>query len=401
MRARKLWLCACLFVFVATGNAQEVSEQEAVRRFLATSPMVRLWQAEVEITRAEWRALGLLPNPTINAVQEDAGGTRDQFLTLQQTLPVTGRVSFLRRAGRSAVSATQGEVGRRRQVAVAEFRKTYVVLAIAQRREVLLRQNAERLRELVRVLREREKAGEGSGFDVLRAERELANAEADWGLAQVAIDQARSRLASLVPDLAGAGIVAGVELPGELPSVEDAIQQAIAHRPDYRAKKSEIEQFESQRLAATRQAIPEPTFYAGLKRTTVAGIPDNGFAAGLTIPLPLFNRGQADVQRYTAEQQRGSAEQLLLERQVQAEVRSAHAAALAGARLASEYQPGPAIEVLRSAETSYQEGERGILELLDAYRLVAASELRRLDLLSAAKEARIDFDLAIGTEVQP
>lgn len=401
MRARKQWLCVSVLALLTTAQAQEVTEQEAVRRFLTTSLVSRLWQAEVASTRAEWRGLTLVPNPSITATHEDTAGVRDQFLTFHQTLPVSGRLSLLRGAGQSAVSASRARVERRRQVAVADFRKVFLALAVAQRREAVLRENSGRLRELVRVLREREKAGEGSGFDVLRADRELADAEADWRLAQVAIEQERSRLAALSPDLALKIRTAALEFAGELPPVEEAIRLAVTRRPDLQARRAESEQFARQRRAAAREAFPEPTLSAGLKRTTATGVADNGFTASFTIPLPLFNRGQADVQRFTAQGQRSTAEQSLLERQIEAEVRSAYAAAATGMRLTEEYQSGPAAELLRTAELSYQEGERGILELLDAYRLVAASELRRVELLRAAKEARIDFDLATAAEVQP
>jgi outer membrane protein TolC len=93
-----------------------------------------------------------------------------------------------------------------------------------------------------------------------------------------------------------------------------------------------------------------------------------------------------------------------LQRQVDAEVRSAHAAATAAGTLAAQFaetQLPKARELLKIADLSYQEGERSILELLDAYRIVASSELRVLELKSIAKEALIELDLASGAEVLP
>jgi cobalt-zinc-cadmium efflux system outer membrane protein len=402
MRARSCWLCALLFGFsFKTAAAQEVHEREAIQKFLATSPLLRVEQARVDVTRAEWRAGTLLQNPNVAASIEDAANTRDQYLLFQQVLPINGRLSLLRKAGKGAIGAAQARSERRRQLAVADFRRVFLALGAAQQREAILRQNVERLTELLRILREREKAGEGPGFDVMRAERELIDAQAEARLATVTVDQARARLAGFVPDLAAATVSTAIETDEALPGTDQALRQALEQRPDYRATHSELEQAVAQQRAAERLKMPDPTFNGGLKHSTISGFSGSGFVAGFIIPLPLFNHGQADVSRFRAEQQRLTGEQLLLQRQIEAEVRSAYAAASASADLLRTYQPPATAELLRAAETAYQEGERGILELLDAYRLVSQAELRRLDLSKTAKEARIEFDLAIGAEVQP
>jgi outer membrane protein TolC len=55
----------------------------------------------------------------------------------------------------------------------------------------------------------------------------------------------------------------------------------------------------------------------------------------------------------------------------------------------------------RIAQLSYDEGESSILELLDAYRVTLEGRLRTTDIRLALAEAQVDFDLAIGKEVQP
>ena len=53
------------------------------------------------------------------------------------------------------------------------------------------------------------------------------------------------------------------------------------------------------------------------------------------------------------------------------------------------------------AQLAYQEGELGILELLDAYRVGLFSRLRSVELLGAARKAEIELDRAAGQEVIP
>ena len=58
-------------------------------------------------------------------------------------------------------------------------------------------------------------------------------------------------------------------------------------------------------------------------------------------------------------------------------------------------------ELSRIAQLAYQEGEIGILELLDAYRVNRQSQLHLLKLQESAKEAAIGLDRVVGEEVVP
>ena len=58
-------------------------------------------------------------------------------------------------------------------------------------------------------------------------------------------------------------------------------------------------------------------------------------------------------------------------------------------------------ELRRITRLAYQEGEVGILELLDSYRVTRQSLLRLLELEALAKEAQIELDRAVGEEVLP
>ena len=58
---------------------------------------------------------------------------------------------------------------------------------------------------------------------------------------------------------------------------------------------------------------------------------------------------------------------------------------------------GPQLE--RIPQVAYQEGELGILELLDAYRVRRLSILRTLELTAASKQAEISLERAVGKPV--
>ena len=61
----------------------------------------------------------------------------------------------------------------------------------------------------------------------------------------------------------------------------------------------------------------------------------------------------------------------------------------------------PAAELVAIADAAYQEGEYGILELLDAHRVTLGAQTRLLELSAAARRAAIELDRVIGGEAGP
>jgi cobalt-zinc-cadmium efflux system outer membrane protein len=60
---------------------------------------------------------------------------------------------------------------------------------------------------------------------------------------------------------------------------------------------------------------------------------------------------------------------------------------------------GGAAEIERIAQVSYDAGERGILELLDAYRIGASARIRQAALDLAVRQAEIELAFATGWEI--
>lgn len=387
--------------------AQELTEEEALRRFEVESPRVRALRAGVEVVRAEMRGRSLVPNPTIAYTREDAGGTKDDFFLVQQTLPVTGRLGLLRRAGQAAVNATQAESSHALLQLRSNLRLAFYDLLLAQEREVVLRRGVVELEEVVRILRLREQEGEGSAFDRLRAERELADIGAESSTTEVLRAQAQSRLASFfAPGTEPNSLTAKAEFSsrGPLPPLAQLVARALAARSDYKAREWQMERLRFERNAAQRKRIPEPVLTAGSKTVRALGIVSRGYVVTLTVPIPLFNRGQTEAARARADYQRVQAERDALRQHIETKVTAAHAAARIRRRTADTYvrelgEKG--VELARIAQIAYREGEQGILELLDAQRVSLLSQLRALELSASAKQAEIELDRAAGEEVLP
>ncbi len=402
-----LLLAGFLGVTAPAAFGQPLTEEQALDRMRAGHPYLRALRLGVREIEAGERERGLLANPTVGYTREDAGGASDDFLLFSQELPLRGRVGLLREAAGHAVTAAEARAEASRLAFEARLRLAFTDLLLAQERVAVLDGGLQELARLVEVLRALELEGEGSRFDRLRTEREVADVETDREAAVIERLMARARLAAfLEPGTDADRLFAVGRLldAAPVPGPDASLARALARRADYRALTLGETRWATERRAAERLRLPAAAVTAGLKRSGSAPGRESGYVVAATVGVPLFNRGQAQVARAEAARAKTDAERLALRTRIRSEVRAAHAAASRYRALAERYRVEsvePAAELAAIATAAYEEGEYGILELLDAHRVVVGAGLRLLELSATARRAGIDLDLAAGGEAAP
>src|SRR5688500_15588165 len=176
-------------VFLPAGvGAQTVSltESQALAQLSPDSPRVRAARASVDVARADVLAAGRWPNPRVTFNREAVAGITEEMLTVSQPLPVTGRRGLEVSAAAARVQATANRADDEVRRLRADLRLAFTDLWAAQARERELLGGRDRLRDLAAVLARREAAGDAAGFDRLRAEREVIEADADRSSAAAA-----------------------------------------------------------------------------------------------------------------------------------------------------------------------------------------------------------------------
>ena len=290
-------------------------------------------------------------------------------------MPLSGRLGYLRQAGSAAVAAARSQSAFGVWQLVSNVRVAFYDVLASQEREAMIRSNLDRLQAITRILAEREQQGEGSTYDRLRAERERTEIESDLAAARIVTVQARAKLASLLaPNTDPSALVVGGQI-GEAPALPPApelLSRALAIRGDYKAQQQQIEQYQFAQRAAERLRVPEPAVTVGFNRAQVGPGMASGSFVAFSVPLPIFNNGKTEVARFRAEAERTQARRQTLEQQIFAELNGAYAALQLRRAAGEEYRRGIETQGQRLeqiAQTAYQEGELGILALLDAWRV--------------------------------
>jgi cobalt-zinc-cadmium efflux system outer membrane protein len=229
--------------------------------------------------------------------------------------------------------------------------------------------------------------------------------DADRALAAADRARAQARLAGfLAPGLDPSTLVAA-DLPAgahDLPSLEVLVQRAEQTGGQFLALGHDLDSARLSLRAAERRRIPEPEVLAGTKSSTVGG-GDIGSVVGVQATLPLFDRGRPERAVAQARASQAQAQLDSLRVVLRSHIAEARAAAVERRRTAEAYRRAAAVnagDVERIAQISYDAGERGILELLDAFRTSSASRIRQAALDVAARDAEIELEFLSGWEIQ-
>ena len=386
-------------------NADTLTEAEAVRRALARPQLVDVLAGSVGAAEAEAVEAGLWPNPSLDYERErtgSAGGdTTEQRARLSQTFDLSGRRALRREAAERRVEATRQDAAARRAAVATEVRHAFYEALFVARRLNVLRDWQETLARAEDTLAALQRGGEASGYDRRRIARERLAARARLAEAEAEAERVEERLAALT----GTGRVltlSGELIPAEPAALEGLLAQ-LPSRSDLRALASRTQAYDSERRAADRGWIPDITLGAGIKRVEEPGRSDSGALFSVSVPLPLFERGEAAGQRAGAQARVTQAEYQLALARAEGEVRGvwrqARSLREAALRFLDRSLP-TSRELVRIAELGYRGGEAGILELLDAFRSRLEAETDALELEMKARRARIELDSIVGADPQ-
>jgi len=406
MRTRTWCVAAALVCLPRLLAAQTVlSEADALARLSADSPRVRAIRAGVDVARADVLAAGRWPNPRFTYNREAVAGVTENMFLVTQALPVTGRRGLDVDAATALVAASERRADQEVRQVRAALRSAYADLVSAQVREAEVARARDRLRGLTDILARRENAGDAAGYDRLRAEREAMDLDAEWSAARA--DRARAQ-GGLAGFFAASGDVTGLTAVVPQPAARPALPGAealVAHAettlPELAALRQEIASAEFAAQAAGRRPIPEPEIVAGTKSSNLAG-GDIGGVISVHVTLPLFDRAKPENAQAEARRVQAAARVEAFEQVLRAQITALRAIVLERQQAADAYRASTATgaSLERIAQVSYDAGERGILELLDAYRTGAAARTRQALLDAAARQAEIELELASGWEIR-
>lgn len=396
-------LCVvALASLVPLRGAAQLTEDEAVHRAMSRPEVRDAIEGDVDVSAGEALRARMWPNPVASYVREQTWGgsnrSAEDYALLTQSFEISGRRELRGEAADSRVQAARARGMSSRLVLEAEVRARFYELVALEARAAAVREALGRTEKLAAAIALRERAGDVSGYDRRRLEREHASFAARLAVEQARAGRARERLGGLLGEKTPVRVV-GVLLPQEGLASPEALADRVGTRPDLLALADEVRAGRLEHQAAGRSWIPELVLTGGYKGIGLDAGRLNGFVAGVAIPLPILDRNQDEAMRGTGRAKAAKARLDLETDMAGAEVRGLRSEAVELASAARRFRAdaaGTSLALTVTAEAAYRGGELGILELVDAHRGALDAETQAVDLEWAARKARIELDLAVG-----
>jgi len=392
---------------------------EALAGLRRQNPELLAGALQARAAHGDVTTAGLFPNPTLSASVGNfaLGRTNPRGLGVGDTLvsqvgvaeeiPLPGKRAARLAAAREREAASAEERADLERRLVFELRARWVALVEASARLRLANENLTHYGETMRVSEARARAGDISRAELDKIaleergfEREVADAKADR----------REAVAALLPlvgvEAADVEPVGELTLPPPPGDVEDLVREALARRPDLRAAERAREAADASLRLARAERWPNPTLGVQYAHSEfqVSGDLANQVGTSVSLPLPVFNRNQGEVERAAAEALIARHEVDKLRLTIPQEVRSAVASdAIARERVRRFVDAflRQAREARQAAEVAYREGAVSLLELLEAERTYVQTEREHLAALRDVNTAAFDVTRAAALEVAP
>jgi cobalt-zinc-cadmium efflux system outer membrane protein len=396
----RTWIAAVALLVPSMAAGQDRSEREVVELIVRDGPQARAIRAASEVTRREQLARLAYPNPSVTYSREGAGFT--EFLQAEQSLPLFGARAALSRAGVAATAAAEADRDLRLWLLRSDAAVAVARIAAEQARLELTGAQVREVERLIGILRTREREGEGSRFDRMRAEQELRDTNQLVASAAVALAEARATVVAMLPPEASLRTVAiSRGTPPPPVPIETLLTRATSTRAELRALQQLKVRATFEADAARRSRLPSPNLFGGVKRADDGSGRETGGMFGVSVGLPLFDAGRRDAARWLAEAARVDAERTSIEHRIHTEITGASEVLALRRAAMSQDQPEAAEELVQIAEVAYREGEVGILQLLDAVRTASRARIRSIDLRLEARLAQIALERAVGDTLWP
>jgi len=316
-----------------------------------------------------------------------------QHYSVGQTIEIPSERRSRVQASQQQLKANKHQLAGIRLSVVADVKRAFYEVLRRKKQLTNAQDNLALVEDLRRRVSVEVHVGEKGKLELTRAEAELARARAAVNSADVEVASSRATLKAVM----GAPAEQNFDAQGaavdraQLAPLSELRRQVFATHPALAEANARIAR--SQQLVDHERArrIPEPNLYGEYERQ-----PDQTFfRLGVTVPLPLWDRRKGPIAEAQSEVKRSEADARQRQLEIMAALERAYDQYEINDQQVESIQTGSLREAeaaVEAARSAYRFGERGILEVLDAQRVLQGVRTDLLDALFARQSALIDLE---------
>ena len=385
---------------------QKITLNEAIETAFQNNPDLSVYEYEIKSLEKQKLQAGLIPNPEANFEAENFLGGKElsglkgsEFtLSASQLFELGGKRNGRINLAKSEITSAKGEYELRKLELISNVKEVFLNLYRISKQIDLQKQFIELNEEILITISKRVEAGRTSPAEESKVKVALINSRIELDRLQRQSLSASSILSSLLGTTAKQyepviDLFESIIPPPERVDVIDSLDQIpliniIENERLLRSAKLELEK---------SQAVPDLTVSGGVRYLNE--LKTNSFVAGVSMPLPFFNRNQGNIE---------SAEVLL--RQVD-EIKKARVLSVVSNinssfnNLLSAYNNSTRLkeEIIPESENAYEitrlgylQGRFAFIDLLDAQRTLFDTEAQYLLELADYYKSLIELESITG-----
>jgi cobalt-zinc-cadmium efflux system outer membrane protein len=387
-----------------------ITLRDAVANALLYNPKLKAFSLDIRSAEARKLQAGLLPNPEIDVEIEEVGGTGERagFDSSETSIQIGQLIELAdKRSKRTHLADIENDLAEldfksKRLDVMSDAAKAFIDVLAAQEQLTLSKELADLSEKAYSTVAERVKAGQDSPIEETKAKIALSNTRIDLEKAGKRLVSARHQLAATwgSSNPAFEKVVGGLYDMSPAPSLKELAGQ-ISRNPDIARWQMEKERNRAALELEKAKATSDITVGGGLQYFGEGD--DSAFILGLSIPFPLFDRNQGNIQQSMYMLEKTEEQRKEAEANLQADL------AETSTKLSSSFNEiniirndvlPLAISAFDAANQGYRQGKFEYLVVLDAQRTFFEVRARYIEALAGYHKARADVERLIGRDIE-
>ena len=397
----KLFLCLPFLIAASSASALTLTLSDIGPRVRKAHPSLKAARLAVDEARGRQLGSGRLANPTIgtdfqNESQVSPGSVG---LSLDQSFPLTKRLSLEKKLSAQLVQAAELEVRDAERKLIAEAQVLAVKLLAIRQQRALRQQQVELAEKLSAFASNTARAGEISALDA-------AQIKVDGRRLQFETRRLDTEVVAVVGELKpllGVGPKETLEISGGLPAIKVPESTNWQQRADYQAAQSKTESTTTEIDLAKAKRYGDMTagLFTAREWQKADGRREGTGYVGvrLSLPWPLWNRNEGEIAEKTASQRRAQLEADALAARITGELEAARREMLSHAELLRDMKDQVLpllVDQSANLEKAYHAGQADLIALQRAREQRLQIESTVIDTQRNFHLARIRYESAIG-----
>lgn len=396
----------------AAFSAEQLTLEECIRTALNNHPDLAAAVGRIDSRQASvgQAASGARPQVSLgsgytrsdNTVKDSVSGSYNTDLQASQTLFDWGRNDLGIKGAKTELDATTADYLAARDTVISNVRSAYYGLNLAIREHEISRTRYQNYERRLEWARSYYKVGTKSRIEVTKAEADLANSRLTLVRSESSAEQYRSQLASAMgaPMLQIAEVQDVLEPDGWNVLLDESVAAALENRPELAAQRRRVDYAKINLELQMKGKSPKISASAGYNLYGSAPLDENGWSAGVSLSVPIFDGGltrskiegaRADLTTSEAQYESQANSVILEVRRAWESLREARQS-LDAASESERY----AKETLDLALARYKAGVGNSLEISDAVESYSTAQTNTATSLYNYQNAKLQLQKAIG-----